>query len=118
MTLPTTPAQTSRQAAISRLLTALDRAYRVVARPGVPLPVRPILRGLRPRLERSLAADPERVIALLTWAWARIPEVIGDQVDLADHERVAAIVALVERHEFGAEPEAAVAAPADAAASG
>lgn len=53
---------------------------------------------------RSLAADPERVLALLTWAWARIPAIIGDQVDLTDQDRVAAIVALVERHEFGTAP--------------
>ena len=52
----------------------------------------------------SLAADPERAIALLTWAWARIPALIGDQVDLADQERVALIAALVDQYEFGDEP--------------
>jgi len=52
-------------------------------------------------LAASLAGDPERALALLTWAWARIPAVIGDQVDLTDQERVATIVRLVEEHELG-----------------
>jgi len=105
-------APASRQAAIERLLTALELGYRLASRPGVPLLARPILSALRPRLAASLAGDPERALALLTWAWARIPSVIGDQVDLTDQERVATIVALVERHEFGEESGA----PADAGA--
>lgn len=38
------------------------------------------------------------------WAWARIPDLLGDAVDLADTERVMAIVATVEAHEFGEAP--------------
>jgi hypothetical protein len=53
-----------------------------------------------------LDEEPERVIAIATWAWARLPELIGADVDLTDHERVLAIVERVEQHEFGAEPPA------------
>lgn len=60
---------------------------------------RPILELLRPRLRASLEREPERAAAILTWAWARIPELIGDAVDLADTDRVLAIVARVEEVE-------------------
>ena len=85
-----------------RLTWALDQAYRMMEAKGVPSLARPILALLRPRLQRSVDEHPERPIALLVWAWARIPAVIGDAVDLTDLERVAAIVAMVEEHEFGA----------------
>jgi hypothetical protein len=52
-----------------------------------------------------LADEPERAIAVLVWIWARLPDVIGEAVDLNDHERVWAIVSRVEQVEFGATPE-------------
>lgn len=95
-----------RQALLGRLMTALDRAYQVIEA-RAPLPATLVVRTMRPRLERSLAAEPERAVAVLVWAWARIPELIGDAVDLTDTARVLAIVARVEQYELGltAEPE-------------
>lgn len=93
-----------------RLRWALDRAYRMMEAKGVPVLARPILGALRPRLAASIDANPERPLALLVWAWARIPAIIGDAVDLTDTERVGAIVAMVEAHEFGDEDPAAVTA--------
>lgn len=73
-----------------------------------------MLRTLRPRLERSLADNPERAAAILTWAWARIPDLLGEAIDLRDTERVAAIVAIVERRELGADPDGEPAPVGDA----
>lgn len=116
----------------SRLQHGLSLAYQVLEARLTSAPARLTLKALRPRLERSLAAEPARMAALLTWAWARIPELLGDAVDLSDQARVVAIVEMVEQHEFGAgaaaadapdpELEAALAAGhpggADAAANG
>lgn len=61
--------------------------------------LRPILKTLQPRLAASLDREPERAVAILVWAWARLPEVIGDAVDLSNAELVAAIVERVEQRE-------------------
>lgn len=84
---------------VARLQRALSSAYRVAQAKGVPLALRPILSALEPRLKASLEHEPERAIAVLVWLWARLPEVIGEAVDLTDHERVATIVARVELNE-------------------
>lgn len=39
------------------------------------------------------------MVAILVWAWARLPELIGDSVDLNDQERVSTIVERVEQNE-------------------
>jgi hypothetical protein len=91
-----------REQLVGRLMTALARAYQVIEA-RAPLPATLVVKTMRPRLERSLAADPERAVAVLVWAWARIPELVGDTVDLTDTERVLAIVARVELYELGLE---------------
>lgn len=94
-----------------RLLVALERAYLVLEHRVRSTPARLMMRTLRPALVRSLAGEPARMAALLTWAWARIPELLGDAVDLNDQARVAQIVAAVELHEFG--DEAGLTGPTD-----
>ena len=84
---------------VARLTRALEAALTVAQSKGVPLALRPILSALQPRLRASLEHEPERAVAVLVWLWARLPEVIGEAVDLTDHERVAAIVQAVELNE-------------------
>lgn len=100
MAMTTTP----RERMITRLRAALEGAYQVADLKGLPLVLRPILKTLQPRLAASLDREPERAVAILVWLWARLPEVIGDAVDLDDRDRVAAIVRLVEQRELGHEP--------------
>lgn len=84
----------------ARLLATLAAIYsRVERAEGLPWGSKPMLELLRPRLEESLAKQPGRAAAILTYAWARIPAIIGDSIDLADQERVAAIVELVKENE-------------------
>jgi hypothetical protein len=92
-----------REQLVGRLMTALASAYQVIEA-RAPLPAQLVVKTMRPRLERSLAADPERAVAVLVWAWARIPELVGATVDLTDTDRVLAIVAAVEHYELGLEP--------------
>jgi len=101
---PDPPADPRLEQLSRRLLEALATAYATLDRARLPWGAQPILALLRPRLEASLAADPARAAAILTWAWAKIPELIGDTVDLGDADRVAAIVERVEQVEgFGRE---------------
>lgn len=90
-----------------RLRLTLDRVYRQLEERSLPLAFRPILGALRPRLAASLDREPERAAALLTYAWAKIPDLLAGVVDLSDTPRVLAIVARVEEVEFGAAPAAA-----------
>ena len=94
------PLPTPREQLRQRLQAALAAAYsNLEAANSLPALARPILGALRPRLERSLDEQPERAAAILTWAWARIPQLVGDAVDLTDAGRVAAIVERVEEVE-------------------
>lgn len=95
----------------ARMRLALDRAYLVLERRGMPAMAKAVLKAIRPRLERSLAEDPRRAAAILVWAWARIPELLGDTVDLTDSARVWAIVRTVEEHELGEPPAPAAEDP-------
>lgn len=104
-----------RELMIGRLQRTLEGAYRLAEAKGLPLALRPILHTLRPRLARSLAAEPERAIAVCVWLWARLPEVIGEAVDLTDHARVAAIVQAVEQRELNLQPTPAPSSPPDEA---
>lgn len=54
------------------------------------------------------------MVAIAVWAWAKLPELIGDAVDLEDRARVQAIIERVEQREFGAEVPGAVAPAPDA----
>jgi hypothetical protein len=97
---PSTP----REQLTARLLEALAMAFDQLTESKTPPLFRPILSGLRPRLARSLAEEPERAAAILTWAWAKIPAVVGDAVDFTDEARVRAIVERVEEVELGRPP--------------
>lgn len=99
-----------REQLVARLMTALAAAYQVIEA-RAPLPAQLVVRTMRPRLERSLAGEPERAVAVLVWAWARIPELVGDTVDLTDTDRVLAIAALVEQRELGLAPPEPAAEP-------
>lgn len=91
---------TPAQLLTARLLATLAAVYAIVEKAeGLPWGTRPILELLRPRLERSLAEQPGRAAAILTYAWANIPRILGDAVDLTDHEKVAATVQLVRDNE-------------------
>lgn len=102
-----------------RLRWALSKTYELLEgrAPGV---VRIALKTMRPRLERSLDTEDgaRRAAALLTWAWVRIPDLLGDAVDLTDTDRVLAIARMVERREFGiGEPTPAPGHPGGQAAA-
>lgn len=107
---PSTPSP--RELMQLRLGRFLALAYRHLER--APAPFRLTLTLLRPRLAASLDDEPERVVAIAVWAWAKLPELIGDAVDLEDRARVQAIIERVEQREFGAEVPGAVAPAPDA----
>lgn len=46
-----------------------------------------------------MAEQPGRAAAILTYAWANIPRILGDAIDLTDHDKVAATVQLVRDNE-------------------
>ncbi len=94
-----------RERATIKLHRALDLAFRSLDTTKGRF-VRSILGALRPRLAKAIDDDPELAVALLVWAWARIPEII-EGVDLRDTARVLGIAEAVERELFGSPPASA-----------